>query len=29
LLKGARTATAKQVENTLDQKKMDDWANDN
>jgi hypothetical protein len=29
LLKGARTATAKQVENTIDQKKMDDWANDN
>ena len=28
LLKGARTATAKQVENTLDQKKMEDWANE-
>ena len=29
LLKGARTASAKQVENAIDQKKMDDWANDN
>jgi len=28
LLKGARTASAKQVENAIDQKKMDDWANE-
>ena len=29
LFKGARTASAKQVENAIEQKKMEDWANDN